>query len=120
MGVDSFFPPRPAVISSINAYEDTHPQYAGLLTIGYSTVDVPPRSANASICRWDRESRNWKLWLGRCRRSSWRLSAIRHHMSASYRLGCFGCGQPKRMSCSALPICLLGCVRRFRERVFLN
>ena len=40
---NEFFPPRPAVIPSIYAYEDTNPQYAGLLKIGYTTGDVRKR-----------------------------------------------------------------------------
>ncbi len=40
-----FFPPRPAVVPKIYAYEDTHPQYAGLLKIGYTTKDVRERVA---------------------------------------------------------------------------
>ncbi|GJQ23674.1 restriction endonuclease [Candidatus Brocadia sapporoensis] len=32
-----FFPPRPEARPIIYAYEDTHPQYAGLLKIGYTT-----------------------------------------------------------------------------------
>lgn len=32
-----FFPPRPKVAPKIYAYEDTNPQYAGLLKIGYTT-----------------------------------------------------------------------------------
>lgn len=40
-----FFPPRPESRPSIYAYEDTNPQYAGLLKVGYTTVDVPSRVA---------------------------------------------------------------------------
>ncbi len=40
-----FFPPRPAAAPKIYAYEDTHPQYAGLLKIGYTTKDVRERVA---------------------------------------------------------------------------
>ena len=40
-----FFPPRPASRPTIYAYEDTHPQYAGLLKVGYTTVDVKARVA---------------------------------------------------------------------------
>ena len=40
-----FFPPRPASRPKIYAYEDTHPQYAGLLKIGYTTLDVATRVA---------------------------------------------------------------------------
>ena len=38
-----FFPPRPDARPMIYAYEDTHPQYQGLLKIGYTTVDVQSR-----------------------------------------------------------------------------
>ena len=37
-----FFPPRPESNPTIYAYEDTNPQYAGLLKVGYTTAD--PRS----------------------------------------------------------------------------
>ncbi len=40
-----FFPPRPASRPTIYAYEDTNPQYAGLLKVGYTTVDVQSRVA---------------------------------------------------------------------------
>lgn len=40
-----FFPPRPASRPAIYAYEDTHPQYAGLLKVGYTTVDARSRVA---------------------------------------------------------------------------
>ncbi len=43
--VKEFFPPRPAARPTIYAYEDTHPQYAGLLKVGYTTVDVKGRVA---------------------------------------------------------------------------
>lgn len=42
---NDFFPQRPAVVPKIYAYEDTHPQYAGLLKIGYTTKDVRERVA---------------------------------------------------------------------------
>lgn len=42
---NDFFPPRPAVTPKIYAYEDTHPQYAGLLKVGYTTKDVRERVA---------------------------------------------------------------------------
>jgi len=41
----TFFPPRPKVEPKIYAYEDTNPQYAGLLKIGYTTKDVRERVA---------------------------------------------------------------------------
>jgi hypothetical protein len=40
-----FFPPRPDSRPTIYAYEDTHPQYAGLLKVGYTTVDAQGRVA---------------------------------------------------------------------------
>jgi hypothetical protein len=42
---NDFFPPRPRSRPMIYAYEDTHPQYAGLLKVGYTTVDVQSRVA---------------------------------------------------------------------------
>lgn len=40
-----FFPPRPDASPRIYAYEDTHPQYAGLLKVGYTTKKVEDRVA---------------------------------------------------------------------------
>jgi hypothetical protein len=40
-----FFPRRPQVQPKIYAYEDTNPQYAGLLKVGYTTKDVRERVA---------------------------------------------------------------------------
>ncbi|EKD51268.1 MAG: hypothetical protein ACD_62C00293G0004 [uncultured bacterium] len=40
-----FFPPRPQSKPIIYAYEVTNPQYAGLLKVGYTTVDVQTRVA---------------------------------------------------------------------------
>lgn len=40
-----FFPPRPQSRPTIYAYEDTHPQYADLLKVGYTTVDAQSRVA---------------------------------------------------------------------------
>ena len=40
-----FFPPRPKSTPTIYAYEDTHPQYNGLLKVGYTTVDARHRVA---------------------------------------------------------------------------
>ncbi len=45
MSVDKFFPPRPDSRPTIYAYEDTNPQYRGLLKIGYTTVDAKSRVA---------------------------------------------------------------------------
>ncbi|MFR5981040.1 MAG: GIY-YIG nuclease family protein [Alistipes shahii] len=41
----NFFPSRPAAHPTIYAYEDTHPQYRGLLKVGYTSVDVQHRVA---------------------------------------------------------------------------
>ena len=43
-----FFPPRPESKPTIYAYEDTNPQYAGLLKVGYTTVDAQSRVAQQS------------------------------------------------------------------------
>ncbi len=40
-----FFPPRPDSTPRIYAYEDSNPQYAGLLKVGYTTIDVQSRVA---------------------------------------------------------------------------
>jgi len=42
---NGFFPPRPTSRPTIYAYEDTNPQYAGLLKVGYTTMDAPSRVA---------------------------------------------------------------------------
>ena len=42
---DGFFPPRPVSRPTIYAYEDTNPDYAGLLKVGYTTVDAQSRVA---------------------------------------------------------------------------
>src|SRR5665647_1274876 len=42
MGKD-FFPPRPESRPTIYAYEDTNPQYLGLLKIGYTIIDAQTR-----------------------------------------------------------------------------
>ncbi|MDP2646895.1 MAG: DEAD/DEAH box helicase family protein, partial [Desulfobacterales bacterium] len=42
---NDFFPPRPDATPTIYAYEDTNPQYAGLLKVGYTTVDAQSRVA---------------------------------------------------------------------------
>ena len=41
----NFFPERPALKPMIYAYEDTNPQYQGLLKVGYTSVDVATRVA---------------------------------------------------------------------------
>lgn len=45
MSPDNFFPQRPESKPTIYAYEDTNPQYAGLLKVGYTTVDAQSRVA---------------------------------------------------------------------------
>ena len=40
-----FFPPRPESRPTVYAYEDTNPQYAGLLKVGYTIVDAKTRVA---------------------------------------------------------------------------
>jgi len=40
-----FFPQRPDSKPTIYAYKDTHPQYKGLLKVGYTAVDVESRVA---------------------------------------------------------------------------
>ncbi|KAF0208237.1 MAG: putative restriction [Actinobacteria bacterium] len=42
---NGFFPPRPASNPTIYAFEDTNPQYAGMLKVGYTTVDAASRVA---------------------------------------------------------------------------
>jgi hypothetical protein len=42
---NEFFPPRPKSRPTIYAYEDTNPQYAGLLKVGYTTADAQSRVA---------------------------------------------------------------------------
>ena len=42
---NDFFPPRPASRPTIYAYEDTNPQYAGMLKVGYTTVGAIERVA---------------------------------------------------------------------------
>lgn len=40
-----YFPPRPELNPRIYAYEDTNPQYTGLLKVGFTTQDVKARVA---------------------------------------------------------------------------
>ncbi len=40
-----FFPPRPPSRPTVYAYEDTNPQYHGLLKVGYTTVNAQDRVA---------------------------------------------------------------------------
>ena len=42
---NDFFPPRPSASPKIYAYEDTNPQYDGLLKVGYTTKEVRERVA---------------------------------------------------------------------------
>ncbi len=42
---NDFFPPRPPARPTIYAYEDTNPQYDGLLKVGYTTTDAKKRVA---------------------------------------------------------------------------
>jgi hypothetical protein len=44
-----FFPQRPDYKPNIYAYEDTNPQYNGLLKIGYTTVDAQSRVAQTIL-----------------------------------------------------------------------
>lgn len=44
-----FFPQRPDSRPTIYAYEDTNPQYKGLLKVGYTTVDVQTRVCNSTL-----------------------------------------------------------------------
>ncbi len=43
LGVKDFFPPRPASRPTIYAYEETNPQYADLLKVGYTTRSAGER-----------------------------------------------------------------------------
>jgi hypothetical protein len=45
MANKEFFPPRPEATPAIYAYEDTNPQYKGLLKIGYTARDAQSRVA---------------------------------------------------------------------------
>ena len=42
---NDFFPQRPDAHPMIYAYEDTNPQYQGLLKVGYTAIDVDKRVA---------------------------------------------------------------------------
>lgn len=42
---NAFFPPRPEATPTIYAYEDTNPQYKGLLKVGYTTKNAKERVA---------------------------------------------------------------------------
>ncbi len=42
---NGFFPPRPTSQPTVYAYEDTNPQYSGLLKVGYTTTDAKIRVA---------------------------------------------------------------------------
>lgn len=43
--MSDFFPPRPSAHPMIYAYQDTNPQYVGLLKVGYTAIDVDKRVA---------------------------------------------------------------------------
>lgn len=43
MPANDFFPRRPVVAPKIYAYADSHPQYEGLLKVGYTNIDVAER-----------------------------------------------------------------------------
>jgi len=45
MASKDFFPRRPISVPRIYAYEDTNPQYEGLVKVGYTTVDARTRVA---------------------------------------------------------------------------
>ena len=45
MPINEFFPGRPSSHPMIYAYEDTNPQYEGMLKVGYTSVDVDKRVA---------------------------------------------------------------------------
>ena len=45
MADNTFFPQRPTSHPMIYAYEDTNPQYEGMLKVGYTSVDVDKRVA---------------------------------------------------------------------------
>ena len=42
---NKFFPPRPEANPMIYAYEDTNPQYKGLLKVGFTNTDAQKRVA---------------------------------------------------------------------------
>ncbi|MEI8343989.1 MAG: GIY-YIG nuclease family protein [Candidatus Moraniibacteriota bacterium] len=43
--MNKFFPKRPEANPTIYAYQDTNPQYKGLLKVGFTTTDAPSRVA---------------------------------------------------------------------------
>ena len=45
MARQEYFPQRPDAVPMIYAYEDTNPQYSGMLKVGYTSVDVEKRVA---------------------------------------------------------------------------
>ena len=45
MSSRAFFPARPVLRPTVYAYEDTNPQYAGLLKVGYTTASAQARVA---------------------------------------------------------------------------
>lgn len=45
MARQEYFPQRPDAVPMIYAYEDTNPQYSGMLKVGYTSVDIEKRVA---------------------------------------------------------------------------
>ena len=45
MAKQEYFPQRPNTCPMIYAYEDTNPQYKGMLKVGYTSIDVDKRVA---------------------------------------------------------------------------
>lgn len=45
ISADDFFPQRPEARPTIYAYQDTHPQYEGIVKVGYIAIDVRTRVA---------------------------------------------------------------------------
>lgn len=43
--MSDFFPPKPEARPAIYAYQDTHPQYKGLLKVGFTAIDAEKRVA---------------------------------------------------------------------------
>ena len=51
--IKDLFPPRPKLRPAIYAYEDTNPQYANLLKVGYTTVDAQSRQRATRFRSYD-------------------------------------------------------------------
>lgn len=60
MAID-FFPQRPAATPMIYAYEDTNPQYKGMLKIGFTTRDVETRVAEQYSTKRPDGSKPYKI-----------------------------------------------------------